>query len=97
MNRYYKTGRLGAALLWAGVVIVQPPPQTAPTGSQLLHPMFQDHAVCRWAESRVQGTSVVLLNAGNATCVRYAWGESPVGSLYDDSGLPAGPFEAMVR
>ena len=52
---------------------------------------------CRWAEARVQGTSVVLLNAGNATRVRYAWGESPVCSLYDDSGLPAGPFEVVVR
>lgn len=54
-------------------------------------------ASCRWAETRVQGTSVVLPNAGNATRVRYAWGESPVSSLYDDSGLPAGPFEAAVR
>ena len=54
-------------------------------------------ALCRWAEARVQGTSVVLPNAGNATRVRYAWGESPVSSLYDDSGLPAGPFEAAVR
>ena len=54
-------------------------------------------ASCRWAEARVQGTSVVLLNAGNATRVRYAWGESPVCSLYDDSGLPAGPFEVVVR
>ena len=39
----------------------------------------------------------VLLNAGNATRVRYAWGESPVCSVYDDSGLPAGPFEVAVR
>jgi sialate O-acetylesterase len=55
---------------------------------------------CRWAEARVQGSSVVLLNAvsaGSATRVRYAWGESPVYSLRDDSGLPAGPFEVMVR
>jgi len=54
-------------------------------------------ASCRWAEARVQGTSVVLLNAGSATRVRYAWGESPVCSLYDDSGLPAGPFEVAIR
>jgi sialate O-acetylesterase len=52
---------------------------------------------CRWAEARVQGTSVVLQNGGSATRVRYAWGESPVCSVYDDSGLPAGPFEVAVR
>ena len=46
MNRHYRTGRLAAALLWAGAVIIaQQPPQTAPAGPQLLHPMFQDHAV----------------------------------------------------
>lgn len=35
--------------------------------------------------------------AGSATRVRYAWGESSVCSLFDDSGLPAGPFEMAVR
>jgi sialate O-acetylesterase len=57
-------------------------------------------ASCRWAEAHVQGSSVVLrnaLSAGNTTRVRYAWGESPVYSLNDDSGLPAGPFEVRVR
>jgi sialate O-acetylesterase len=65
-----------------------------PTGFELCS-ATQDS--CRWAEARVQGSSVVLLNAGSATRVRYAWGESPVYSLRDDSGLPAGPFEVMVR
>jgi sialate O-acetylesterase len=46
MNRHYRTGCLAAALLFAGAVIIaQQPPQTAPAGPQLLHPMFQDHAV----------------------------------------------------
>ena len=54
-------------------------------------------ASCRWAEARVDGNSVVLVNAANATRVRYAWGDSPVSSLYDDSGLPAGPFEVTIR
>lgn len=57
-------------------------------------------ASCRWAETRVEGSSLVLAGGGatpHATRVRYAWGESPLFSLYDDSGLPAGPFEAAVR
>jgi sialate O-acetylesterase len=54
-------------------------------------------ASCRWADARVDGNSVVLVNAANATRVRYAWGDSPVSSLYDHSGLPAGPFEVTIR
>jgi sialate O-acetylesterase len=52
---------------------------------------------CRWANARVQGSNVVLPDAGNATRVRYCWGEAPVCTLYDGSGLPASPFEAALR
>jgi sialate O-acetylesterase len=54
-------------------------------------------ASCRWAESRVDGRTVVLSDARAATRVRYCWGESPVCTVYDESGLPAGPFEEAVR
>jgi sialate O-acetylesterase len=54
-------------------------------------------ASCRWADSRIEGNAVVLLNAGAATRVRHCWGESPVCTLYDTSGLPASPFEAAIR
>jgi sialate O-acetylesterase len=54
-------------------------------------------ASCRWAEARVQGSSVLLSNAAGATRVRYAWGGSPVCPLTDGSGLPAGPFEMAIR
>ena len=54
-------------------------------------------ASCRRAEGRVQGSGVVLANASGATRVRYCWGDSPVCSLYDTSGLPAGPFELPIR
>jgi sialate O-acetylesterase len=52
---------------------------------------------CRWATARIDGTAVVLSNAGNATRVRYAWGGSPVWSVIDGSGLPATPFELPIR
>ncbi len=54
-------------------------------------------ASCRWANARVEANSVVLPDAGNATRVRYCWGEAPVCTLYDGSGLPATPFEAAIR
>ena len=54
-------------------------------------------ASCRWAESRIDGNTVVLRDAGNATRVRYCWGESPVCTVFDGSGLPAGPFEEAIR
>ena len=54
-------------------------------------------ASCRWADARVQGGSVLLSKAAGATCVRYAWGGSPVSPLIDGAGLPAGPFEIAIR
>jgi sialate O-acetylesterase len=54
-------------------------------------------ASCRWAESRIDGNTVVLPAAGNATRVRYCWGDSPVCTVFDGSGLPAGPFEEAIR
>ena len=29
--------------------------------------------------------------------VRFCWADSPVCNLYDDSGLPAGPFREPIR
>jgi sialate O-acetylesterase len=53
-------------------------------------------ASCRWAPAEIRGDNVILANAGNATRVRYCWGDSPVCTLYDTSGLPAGPFEVTI-
>ena len=38
-----------------------------------------------------------LSDAGNATRVRYCWGDSPVCTLSDGSALPAGPFEVPIQ
>ena len=54
-------------------------------------------ASCRWADARIDGATVLLSNVASATRVRYCWGESPVCTIYDGSGLPAGPFEAVIR
>jgi sialate O-acetylesterase len=53
-------------------------------------------ASCRWAPAAIKGDDIVLGNAGAATRVRYCWGDAPVCTLYDTSGLPAGPFEQKI-
>jgi sialate O-acetylesterase len=55
-----------------------------------------DAVSCRWARASLQGSQVMLERAGTATRVRYCWGDSPICTLSDGSGLPAGPFELPV-
>jgi sialate O-acetylesterase len=56
-----------------------------------------DATSCRWARATVASDQVTLTGAGNATRVRYCWGDSPVCTLTDASGLPAGPFEVPIQ
>jgi len=54
---------------------------------------------CRFAEAQVEGSRVRLSVPGAAAPparVRYCWGDSPVCTLFDRSGLPAVPFELSV-
>jgi sialate O-acetylesterase len=53
---------------------------------------------CRFAEAQVEGSRVLLSVPAGAqpARVRYCWGDSPVCTLFDGSGLPAGPFELSV-
>jgi sialate O-acetylesterase len=53
-----------------------------------------DAASCHWATATLAGDHVIL--AGIGTRVRYCWGDSPVCTLSDGSGLPAGPFELAI-
>jgi sialate O-acetylesterase len=54
---------------------------------------------CRFVESRIEATRVVLSipNAASPTRVRYCWADSPVCTLFDASGLPAGPFQLTIH
>lgn len=56
-----------------------------------------DATSCRWANASLGGNQVTLTNPGNATRLRYCWGDSPVCTLTDGSGLPAGPFEVPIQ
>lgn len=56
-----------------------------------------DTSVCRWARGTLAGNRVILPDAGNATRVRYCWGDSPVCTLSDASALPVGPFEVQIN
>jgi len=73
---------------------------TSLSGNQLLafELCAETQESCRFVGATAEGNRVRLQNDGRpATRVRYAWGESPVVNLYDESGLPAGPFEVPIR
>lgn len=53
-----------------------------------------DASSCRWAAATLGRDQVTL--SGTGTRVRYCWGDSPVCTLTDASGLPAGPFEIGI-
>ena len=53
---------------------------------------------CRFASATLAGSDVlVAVGNGAADRVRFCWGDSPICNLYDDTGLPATPFELPVR
>ncbi len=54
---------------------------------------------CRWADARIDRTSVVLTVpvGAEAAKVQFAWADSPTFNLFDSAGLPAVPFEMDVR
>ena len=53
---------------------------------------------CQYADATIHGRTVSLRapNAATAARVRHCWADSPVCTLYDSAGLPAGPFELPV-
>lgn len=53
---------------------------------------------CHYAEAQVHGDTVVLrAPVANATRVRHAWADSPIVTLFDGAGLPAGPFDIPIE
>jgi sialate O-acetylesterase len=47
-----------------------------------------------WAQARLDGTDVLVWNDAipQPNAVRYDWGNTPDGNLYNQAGLPAAPF-----
>jgi sialate O-acetylesterase len=53
---------------------------------------------CRYAIAAPDGATVRVADDGRpATRVRYAWADAPVVNLYDETPLPAGPFEIPIE
>ena len=54
---------------------------------------------CRFVGARLDGNRVVLdaTQLPAPTRVRYCWADSPICTLYDESSLPAGPFELSLE
>nr|WP_315158559.1 sialate O-acetylesterase [uncultured Flavobacterium sp.] len=50
--------------------------------------------VFKWAKGYLQGNTLILYNETikKPTAVRYNWGNSPDGNIYNKEGLPAVPF-----
>jgi sialate O-acetylesterase len=51
---------------------------------------------CQFASAVADGNRVRIAAAEGAR-VRYCWADSPICTLYDGSGLPAGPFELPIQ
>ncbi len=53
---------------------------------------------CRYVEASIRNSQVLLSVPGGTSPsrVRYCWADSPVCTLFDRSGLPAGPFELKI-
>jgi len=53
---------------------------------------------CHYVEATLRNTQVLLTVPGGTSPsrVRYCWADSPVCTLFDRSGLPAGPFELRI-
>jgi len=68
---------------------------TAPIGFELCGAAAGS---CQYAQAEIWNHRVTLraANAPEATRVRYCWADSPVCTLYDGTGLPAGPFELSI-
>jgi len=54
---------------------------------------------CRYASAEIRGNDVILRAPASmsATRVRHGWADSPVVTLFDGTGQPAGPFELDIK
>jgi sialate O-acetylesterase len=53
---------------------------------------------CRYADAQIHGSTVLLrAPVAKPTRVRHAWADSPIVTLFDGAGLPAGPFELPIE
>jgi sialate O-acetylesterase len=54
---------------------------------------------CRFVDAELAGFQVKLTipSGSTPTRVRYCWADSPICTLFDASGMPAGPFELRLQ
>lgn len=55
---------------------------------------------CRYADATIDGNKIILAvpqDGPAPTHVRYGWADAPVCTLFDRSGLPAGPFNLPIQ
>lgn len=55
---------------------------------------------CHFVPGQLAGRSTVILELGDGqgpARIRHGWADSPILNLYDEAGLPAGPFELELE
>jgi sialate O-acetylesterase len=62
----------------------------------------QAQSSCWFAVASIDSNRAVLESdvpeaEAAVTRVKYCWGDGPICTLYDESGLPAGPFELPIE
>lgn len=59
----------------------------------------EQRGTCRYARAEIRGDRVIVHapGAGKIARLRYCWADSPVCTLFDGAGLPAGPFELPIK
>jgi sialate O-acetylesterase len=75
-------------------------PETVPLVLNRPDSELQGFAICGedrkwvWADARIDGASVIVSvpEVAKPVAVRYAWANNPTCNLYNEAGLPAGPF-----
>lgn len=68
-----------------------------PTGFELCGAAQES---CRFVRAQLAGGGKLLLSdsaVADATRVRFCWADSPLCNLYDNTGLPVGPFEIAIQ
>jgi sialate O-acetylesterase len=94
----------GSRLVAHDVPATYQPSSSSPTTVPLVRNspkgQLEGFAICgkdrqwKWAEAEIDGADVVVRSpqVPRPIAVRYAWADNPICNLYNEQGLPAGPF-----
>lgn len=71
--------------------------RTADAGEPIGFQICLDTGDCHRARAKIVGEDVVLPAAERVSTIRYCWDDLPLCNLTNSTGLPASPFQILVR